>query len=543
MKESDPRPVPRTRGLGLYAALLCVAVLAACGGGGGGSGAGSPSNVTLSVTVSGGGSVTSLPAGIDCGTNCSATFSGGTDVTLTAAPAVGRIFVGWGGACTGSTNACVVPMDSAKSASATFAALPATGWGPSFLVSADGTAQARVAIDAVGNATAIWLQMDTGLSRRSVWASRRPVGGNWSAPVAIDSSDNDIVDLALAVEPTGGRAMATWWELVGGIATEVRARPASAEGTWGTTSLVSLPGRNAGNLSVAMDATGNAFVVWAQTATNNTLSSVWSNRYTASGGWAGAVRVANDGAQDLDPWLAVSGSGQAFVVWSRVTGGGIWASRSDANGSWGTPLQLASGSVNVGVASPRVAAGPNGNAVAVWAQATTSGGQIATQLVSKRWSSGAWSATAAPLYAPVVTNALSEVRLAVNAQGRAAAVWGLPDGGVRAAQSDSAGTWGTASTVRAAGTELRGVPDIGIDGQGDMFVIFGARHVTSGIDEVWLNRYTAGAWGNAALHQQSSDAAGAPRLAMNDRGNAVAAWIRNGSDGSRVVGRSFSSGR
>lgn len=543
MKEVDLYRPPRTRHMDLAAALLCAVGLAACGGGGGSSGGGSSPNVTLIVTASGGGRVTSQPIGIDCGSACSASFATGTNVTLTASPAPGQVFTVWGGSCSGNATGCVVPMDSAKSVSAAFAAAPAAGWSQTAVVSADGTGQARVTIDDAGNATAIWLQMDTGLSRRSVWASRRPVGGNWSAPVVIDSSDNDIVDLALAVEPTSGRAMAAWWELVGGIATEVRARPAGPDGAWGGTSLISLPGRNAGNLRVAMDATGNAFVAWTQTETGNTVSSIWANRYATSGGWGGAVRVANDGAQDLDPWLAVAGSGQAFVVWSRVTGGGIWASRADVNGSWGTPLQLASGSINFGVASPRVVASPSGNAVAVWAQATTSGGQTATQLVSKRWSGGTWSATAVPLYAPVVTSALSEVRLAVNAQGRAAAAWGLPDGSVRAAQSDSAGAWGTASTVRAAGTELRGVPDIGIDGQGDMFVIFGARHLTSGIDEVWLNHYTAGTWGNPALHQQSSDAAGTPRLAMNDRGQAVAAWIRNGSDGSRVVSRSFASGR
>lgn len=47
------------------------------------------------------------PAGIDCGTTCSACFAEATTVTLTAAPNAGSTFMGWSGACVG-TGACVV---------------------------------------------------------------------------------------------------------------------------------------------------------------------------------------------------------------------------------------------------------------------------------------------------------------------------------------------------------------------------------------------------------------------------------------------------
>ena len=63
--------------------------------------------------------VTSEPAGIACGDQCSATFDHGTEVTLTAAPADGSTFAGWGGACSG-TDTCVVAMDGAKAVVATF---------------------------------------------------------------------------------------------------------------------------------------------------------------------------------------------------------------------------------------------------------------------------------------------------------------------------------------------------------------------------------------------------------------------------------------
>jgi hypothetical protein len=66
------------------------------------------------------GKVTSSPAGIDCGSTCSASYVQNTSVTLTAAPASGSRFDGWSGeGCTG-TATCVVPMSQARSVKATF---------------------------------------------------------------------------------------------------------------------------------------------------------------------------------------------------------------------------------------------------------------------------------------------------------------------------------------------------------------------------------------------------------------------------------------
>jgi Divergent InlB B-repeat domain len=71
-------------------------------------------------TGTGSGTVTSVPAGINCGSNCSASYPSGTAVTLTAAPASGSTFTGWtGGGCSG-TGSCIVTLTAATSATATF---------------------------------------------------------------------------------------------------------------------------------------------------------------------------------------------------------------------------------------------------------------------------------------------------------------------------------------------------------------------------------------------------------------------------------------
>ncbi len=70
---------------------------------------------SLAVTKSGTGTgtVTSSPAGINCGSTCSASFNSGASVTLTPAAASGSTFAGWSGACTG-TGACTVSMTAAR---------------------------------------------------------------------------------------------------------------------------------------------------------------------------------------------------------------------------------------------------------------------------------------------------------------------------------------------------------------------------------------------------------------------------------------------
>jgi aryl-phospho-beta-D-glucosidase BglC (GH1 family) len=86
-----------------------------------GAGVGNPNLFTLNVTKAGTGSgtVTSSPAGINCGSACSANYSSGTSVTLTATAASGSTFAGWNGACTG-TATCTVSMTAARSVTATF---------------------------------------------------------------------------------------------------------------------------------------------------------------------------------------------------------------------------------------------------------------------------------------------------------------------------------------------------------------------------------------------------------------------------------------
>jgi hypothetical protein len=92
----------------------------------GATGGGGPFTFMVTNVQNGGaGTVTSSPAGISCGTACSASFLAGTSVTLTASASSGQ-FSGWsGGPCSGSTSpTCTLVLNANTTTTATFGSRP-----------------------------------------------------------------------------------------------------------------------------------------------------------------------------------------------------------------------------------------------------------------------------------------------------------------------------------------------------------------------------------------------------------------------------------
>ncbi|CAK0763968.1 hypothetical protein CCP3SC15_3040001 [Gammaproteobacteria bacterium] len=107
--------------------------------------------LTVAAAGTGSGTITSSPAGINCGVNCSTSYTPGMAVTLTATPSSGSVFTAWsGGGCTG-TAGCTVTMDAAKTVTASFAAPPTVA--PVITSAVAGNAQVTLNWTAVPDAT------------------------------------------------------------------------------------------------------------------------------------------------------------------------------------------------------------------------------------------------------------------------------------------------------------------------------------------------------------------------------------------------------
>ena len=100
-------------GVGVGATFTALAP----GGGGGGGGA---AGFKLSVAKGNSGTVLSTPAGINCGSVCTASYGAGNAVSLTATPPPGLAFLGWSGACSGAATSCTVTMTADTKVQANF---------------------------------------------------------------------------------------------------------------------------------------------------------------------------------------------------------------------------------------------------------------------------------------------------------------------------------------------------------------------------------------------------------------------------------------
>ena len=101
-------------------------------------------HTAVSVNKTGAGTVTSNPRGsqcnnppgsnlcingITCGNDCSDSFKQGTSVTFTATPDSGATFLGWGGACSGTSTTCSLTMPASDTSLSIDASFSGSGGG------------------------------------------------------------------------------------------------------------------------------------------------------------------------------------------------------------------------------------------------------------------------------------------------------------------------------------------------------------------------------------------------------------------------------
>ena len=173
----------------------------------------------LSVVPSGNGSgtVTSSPSGINCGATCNASFTSGTQVTLTAAAGSNSTFAGWSGGGCGGTASCVVTMSVAVSVTATFvqnsatnivlaaAVLPASR---SVEVGATATAFATIVNAGPGDATACGIAPQTSVPASFLYQTTDPTTNalNGSVNIPANIAQGASQSFLIALTPTAAFA-------------------------------------------------------------------------------------------------------------------------------------------------------------------------------------------------------------------------------------------------------------------------------------------------------------------------------------------------
>jgi PKD domain len=392
-----------------------------------------------------------------------------------------------------------------------------------------------VAVDADGNALAMWRRIPDGRHSR-VQAAYRPAGGDWG-PTQDVTSASDFAAQPHVVVDAAGRFTAAW--LLGTAAPVVQvAQMPPGGGPFGPPQTISSPG--AAQVDLATNARGDAVAGWIVPATPSTSYAVAATAPAgAPFGGEQTLSPVTDNASGAH--VAIASDGRAVVVWTQFKGvapTGATNAASDAGpGSSFGPRQTLSAAATDN-AQAEVAVDGAGSAVAVWI-VSPPGASLATQLASAVRPAGRDGWTGRQLVA--TGSDIAHPRVAAATDGEAIVTWedhpdgepGALRGAVRAAgestfgpgqvlsdtanpgearvavdgQGNGFATWFTDKAVQVAGYDAAGpvlsgvvVPPTGAVGEALPFSA-SARDVWSGVASVgWDFGDGTGAAGAAATH-------------------------------------------
>ncbi len=283
---------------------------------------------------------------------------------------------------------------------------------------------------------------------------------------------------------------------------------------------------------IAANGNGNAVALWQDGSVD------WQTSiYTAGSGWATSNL---QGPGGWDPQIAGNDLGGAIAVWEETTGVGVsftnvWRATLDAGtGTWNGAEQVEfddTGHAN----QPFVDIDDAGNAIVVWKQSFANSSLSGIYYDYFDASTGAW--TSAMQIPSTLFSDPKDVDL-------------LPGGGavlvVRARGFANDGdsteallydpatqTWTVSGPVETFSTEDSVEGKSAVDGSGNIFVAWFVENSSSGVWDVYANRYdaAANAWSGPVSLENAAGTAnpgdGGLDIGADGAGNAIVVWSQN----------------
>ena len=225
-----------------------------------------------------------------------------------------------------------------------------------------------------------------------------------------------------------------------------------------------------------------------------------------------------DGQNSKNPQVAVDNNGNAVAVWEEwEVGSDHWSiySARYSSGAWGAAKLIDNGAYPAH--NPEVAMDGKGTAIAVWEQ--FDGAYFS--IYSARYSAGHWGT---PKMIDTGVGDSYYPQIAMDDHGNAVAVWmhfGLPTDNNIFVNRYSAGAWGTARAIKT-GTGTAYDPQIAMDGKGTAITVW--QQNDGAHFSIYASRYSAGVWARAKVIETAPGDAATPQIAMDSNGNGVAVW-------------------
>ncbi len=220
------------------------------------------------------------------------------------------------------------------------------------------------AIDEAGNIIVAWRDFADPNDQR-IWTSEYKAGQGWQPAQVLPNSPGGQLYELFIVNNARGDAMLTWHSAAGNSVWAAR-RPAG--GSLGPAELVASHSIGIANPRTAIDAAGNAMVVWE--GGNPGYANIHAARYLAGQGWQPAQQIeTNNLWHSTQPQIALRDNGDGLATWIEGDQSGVYSVWTVAfvNGQWQSPVRRwtpAGGQYY----QPAVAFDKNGNGLLVWYQ-------------------------------------------------------------------------------------------------------------------------------------------------------------------------------
>jgi hypothetical protein len=248
--------------------------------------------------------------------------------------------------------------------------------------------------------------------------------------------------------------------------------------------------------------------------------------------WLARVDVSLDGQSASRPQVGLDSQGDAVAVWYRSNGTNNIvqsAVRPASSGTWQAPVDLSEPGQNA--LFPQIAVDPQGTAIAVWQR--FDGANFIVQAAVRPASTGVWQA---PVDLSVAGQSASSPQVAVDPQGNAVAAWSRFNGTnsiiQAAARPAATGVWQAPSDVSVAGKDAVS-PQVAIDSRGNAVAAWTRFNGTNNIIQSAVRPASSGVWQSPVDLSAAGQDATAAATAVDVRGNAVAVWYR--SNGTNTI--------
>ncbi len=303
---------------------------------------------------------------------------------------------------------------------------------------------------------------------------------------------------------------------------------------------------------VAMNDSGQAVIVWRGSDGIAFRTFVSDYNMTATGAWDHPASLTDNllsaAATDaLYQQVAMDNSGNTFVVWQQSNNTNTQIFKSDYNittvGAW-APIPALSDSPlspdgdNTNNRGLGAAMDNNGNALVAWGQHDTAGANRHEIFQSDYniTTPGVWNPTAFTDNINFAVGSAWYPQVAMNDSGQAVIVWreqNSPGGDFQIYRSDynmtSPGAWSVAVNILAATAGWNADdPQVAIDNNGNAIIVWAQHNPAVSRHEIFKSEYRNGSWDDPADLNDNISVGGRgaalPQVAMGNNGNAVIVW-------------------